>query len=393
MKIAYFSCYRDGTGYSHAGINNILAMKKTGLNVVARPINLTPLKNTGINFDIIEAEKNTLDNIDIVIQHALPHMFEYKGGVKNIGYFDWETTNFNRSTWTQSLNLMDEIWVPSIQNKYACIHSKIKKRIRIIPHSCDINKYNKTIEPLNIPQFKDKCIFYFIGEMTRRKNLSGLIRSYYSAFSGKDNVGLIIKTNIPGKSSEEAKEYIKGFIEEIKNNIHIYSNHHNYPPILIITDYLSEDKLDQIHKLGNIFVSISHGEGGCLPAFDAMGFGNPVIASNWGFFPELLYEQADEYFNLLTQEFKDTGEIDCGWLVPGQLTHCFGMKGGIQEIYTGTEQWFDPNLLELSKIMRNSYYEWQTGLLNKKGIAAKNRIIKFSHENIGHLIKEALEDK
>jgi glycosyltransferase involved in cell wall biosynthesis len=391
MKVAYFSVYRDGTGYSQAAIDNILAMQSAGIKIAARPVSMSNPNKSHIPSTIQEAEKEDLQNIDVVVQHCLPHTFEYKYGVKNIGYFDWETDSFDKSTWAACCNLMDEIWVPSLQNKAAAIKSGVKKPVKVIHHSCNVNKYNDEYEKLNIKQLQNKCIFYFIGEFTRRKNIGNLIRAFYSKFSSKDDVALLIKTNLPGKLGLQSDEYFKEFIEEIKNSIHLYSNKNNYPPVLIISQHIEDKYLNSIHSTGDIFVSASHGEGGCLPAMDAMGFGNPIIVPNWGFFPELCYPQANKYFDKIMQEFKDPGDIDCGWLVNGQMTYCFGMKDSIQELYTGTEQWFDPNIVELSDSMENAYNKWLNNSLNSMQKSAKERINHFSYEMIGNQMKKELE--
>lgn len=390
MKIAYFSVYRDGGGYSQASLDNILCMEKSGLDVVCRPVRLTNPGKITEECKVRHLERKSLQNVDVVIQHCLPHFFERKEGVKNIGVFDWETSDFKKSVWAEKLNQMDEIWVPCIQNKYAAINSGVTKPINIVHHSCDIKKYETNKEKLEMKQLAGKCVFYFIGEFVRRKNIAGLIRAYYAAFASSDNVVLVLKTSMSGMSAQKSSEAVQKMIMDIKHATHIHSDNAKYPPILVITEKLSTEQINKLHMSCNVFVSLSHGEGGNLGAMDAMGFGNPVILTNYGFHPELCYGQAESYWEPDKEMFRYPGEVDCGWLVLGQLTYCFGM-GGLSDIYTGVEKWIDPDMIEAVRVLKQARLEWENGLLAERGRQAKNRIKEFSHEKIGQKIKEILE--
>jgi glycosyltransferase involved in cell wall biosynthesis len=155
--------------------------------------------------------------------------------------------------------------------------------------------------------------------MTRRKNLVAILRAFYSAFSVRDDVALVIKTNVPGKTPDEANDILRQTIEDIKKSLHIYVRHPYYPPVVCITDFLSEQKLDQLHSACDVFVLASHGEAWGIPSHDAMGFGKPVILSNWGSFPELTYAQANKYWEPEIDQFKWPGHIDCGWLINDRI--------------------------------------------------------------------------
>ena len=390
MKIAYIAPYRDGTGYSNQSVQNMLALEAGGFDVVARAISLSQSKNHALAERVEHLENKTTDDVDVVIQHLLHHLFEYKSGVRNIGLFCFETTHFNRSNWPKCCDLMDEIWVPSIPNAQAAKDSNVQVPVKIFPCACDISRFADSPKPLDMSPLKNKCVFYVVGEMIRRKNIVAIIRAFYSAFSLRNDVTLVIKTNIAGKSSDETMNILKGTIDDIKKSVHIYFRHNYYPPIVCITDFLPDKELDQLHVSCDVFVSASHGEAIGLGAFDSMGFGNPVILSNWGSFPELTYVQSPEYWNSETRQFKHPGEIDCGWLVKGQLTPCFGQVDSFPDLYTGDSYWFDPDVGHLIECMKQSYEEWQDGTLHIRGRAAKKRAAEFSYENVGKIAKQLL---
>jgi glycosyltransferase involved in cell wall biosynthesis len=183
---------------------------------------------------------------------------------------------------------------------------------------------------------------------------------------------------------------LKTTISDIKKSLHIYIKHPYYPPVACITDFLPDKKLDQLHVACDIFVSASHGEAWGVTAHDSLGFGNPVILNNWGSSPELTYAQASEYWCPETQSFNWPVEIDCGWLIGGRLTPCFGAVDSFPDLYTGDEYWFDPDIEHMIACMREAYVEWQDGTLARRGIAAKKRAANFSYENVGIIANRLL---
>lgn len=390
MKVAYLSVHRDGTGYANAAIRNMLAMEAGGIDVVARAIRLSQSSNHALAKSVEHLEAKDTDGVDVVFQHILPNMFEYKAGIKNIGFFTWETTHFKRSNWTHCCNIMDEIWVPSIQNAQAVRDSNVTVPIKIFPHSCDTVRFDNKPEPLDIPALKDKCVFYVVGEMTRRKNIIAVLRAFYSAFSLRDDVAIVIKTNVPGKSPDEATCVLRKTIEDIKKSMHIYAERPYYPTTLCITDFLPDAQLDQLHATCDVFVLASHGEAWGIPAHDAMGFGNPAILSNWGAFPELMHSEGSEDWNPKTRKFKWPGDIESGWLIKGQLTPCFGHVDSFPDLYTGDEFWFDPDIEHLITCMRSAYSEWQSGKLESRRLTAKKRAVEFSYAKVGKLANRLL---
>jgi len=101
MKLAYFAQYHNSIKESEVAIDNILAIKSAGINVVCRPINIGLNENliNTTNDEIQQLEQSDLTNTDVIIQHVQPQFFEYKYGVKNIGYIEHITSDFKLSNW------------------------------------------------------------------------------------------------------------------------------------------------------------------------------------------------------------------------------------------------------------------------------------------------------
>src|SRR4051812_40517692 len=98
MKVAYLAPWADASGYSYSAISHILALDSVGVIVVPRSVKMTNT-NGVIPKRIRELQENDLSNVDAVIQHNLPSEFSYKGGIKNIGLFSYETDSFGNSGW------------------------------------------------------------------------------------------------------------------------------------------------------------------------------------------------------------------------------------------------------------------------------------------------------
>lgn len=391
MKVLCTSVFKDGTGYAHAAIENALACEAAGLDVVCRSVTLSPMKGREAAKRIAHLEAKDLRGVDAVIQTSLPHTLEYKGGVRNIGCFAWETTHFRKSSWATFCNMMDEIWTFCLQSRQAILDSGVTVPVKIVPHACDVRRFERRPEPLDIPALRDKMVFYFIGEGTRRKNLPGLLRAYFAAFSARDNVALVIKTNIPGMTPEQGAKHVGEMVADMKKVMRLRADPRLYPPVVVLTRYLSEEMLDRLHATGHCFVMPSHGESWCIPAVDAMGFGNPIIASNWGAFPDMTHVCANSLFSSMTQEFDQT-PIDCGILTPGHLVPCFAPDSGLGDLYTGDERWFDPDLGTLADQMREMYCAWHDkGLWALRQRAAIERAKAFAHEEVAQIIQRALE--
>jgi glycosyltransferase involved in cell wall biosynthesis len=391
MKIAYVNVARDGTGYSVASIKAMRACEQAGMDVVSRPVSLSPMKGGDMYLPVIHLEQKDAQGVSAIVQHILPNFFERKDGVKNIGYFHWETNHFKHSGWAVACNMMDEIWCPSIQQKQAAIDSGVNVPIKIIPCCIDCTQYERSVEPMQLMNDKKRCVFYTVGEYNRRKNFISLVRAYYNAFRKHDNVALVIKTNVPGAKPNEGLEQVIQAINGVKEQSRLSYGADMYPPVILKTNFMPLNEIHSLHAAGDVFVTSTRGEAGCLPAMEAMKFGNPVIASNWGNLPELLYGQAAEYFDSETQEFKHPGSIKTGWLTPGQLVPCFGMHPSSGPKYLGDELWFDVNIPALSRQLRKAYHMWTEDTLKTKGQEAEKRIQDFDLSKIGELMKANLE--
>ena len=243
MKVLFVSNFFDNSGYSEAAIQRALALDSVGVDVVVRNLKLNDIIGQ-VPERILELEQKDDRNCDAVIQYTLPHLMSYnrKAGV-NIGMFDYETNKFNNTSWDDKLNAMDEIWVPNQFLKEACKNSGVTKPTHIIPHACNVEKYQQNLKPLNIPEISGKFVFYNIGEFVRRKNLGAIIKAFHAEFDKDEPVELLIKSSIPRKSKEEAKEILAQFSLEVKKGLKFYNNPLSYKQEVVVVERLKEQDL------------------------------------------------------------------------------------------------------------------------------------------------------
>lgn len=362
-KVCHVSVFEDGTGYAEAGIHTILGLDAAGVNVVGKPIKLAsqyiaPPKR------VQELCNADLDGVDTVIQHFLPHAFSYKGGVENIGYFYCETDNFRASGWQNYLNMMDKIWVSCKENKEACENSGVKVPINIVPIPCDPEKYKVKYEPFGFAQ--GRYIIYTIGDFSSRKNISNLIRCYFETFSTKDHVVLVLKTYVEGTNAQQSREIIEREIQGIKQSLR-KNIANEYPPVILITDYLSKDDIMKLHATGDLFVSLERGAAWNLPAFDAMAMGNQVIVNGWGGQNQFIEHEKN------------------GVLLDYTMSTVHGMVNcPYQNLYTCNEYWAEPYYEDCKDWMKR-YYEHKPSK-NDNSLTIK----RFSYQNSGLNLAEAL---
>ena len=374
MKVLYIGCYRDGTGWGNAATDYILAMDSVGINVVPRPVKLNA-RNPEIPARLIELENRDSRGSDVCIQHVLPHMMDYNGRFeKNIALYATETDLFVKPPWVEKINLMDAAWVINNEMASSSQNCGVNVPIKIIPHATDFSKFERGYKKFELPNSQDSFIFYFIGELNKRKNLEALIKAFHLEFHAVEPVSMVIKTNKYGLSPDECAGEVKSLCDQVKSDLKLYPSLDDYKEDLIITDFLSQEDLYRLHSGCDCFVMPSYGEAWCIPAFDAMGFGKTPICTNVGGMADFLNNGG-------------------GVLVDGRVEPVSGMIDTFVELYTGYERWVSIDILKLMKEMRRIYNmsrdENKEPYKEMKSQGLKSAY-NHSHEEIGTLIKETL---
>ena len=371
-KILFVSPFYDGTGYANAGIATALGLDAAGAQVRCKTVKMCPQV---IKPDprIVELESNNIGYPTHVIQNWLPITFFYVKGAKNIGYFFCETTHFKPSSWQYYLNLMDEVWVSCKENYEACKASGVTKPIKIVPFPYIQRFVNNReqyrqygLERFGNLRKNNRYLFYTIGDYSERKNIKELIRTYFRTFNKSDNVALIVKTYAEGKTSDESRKLVLEDIKSIKQEMRKYSVD-AYPPINLITDYLSVDDIYALHGSCDCYISLEKGAAWNIPAFDAMLFGNYCILNGWGGQNQYIRKNVN------------------GRLLDYTMVPVNGMATCPYDgLYTCHEKWAEPFGFDAEISMEKAYRE------RIKNVDNKLELAKFSPEEAGKVLRNAL---
>lgn len=349
MKVLYISHHKEESGYGRYCREFLKALKTTDLEISSLAIPLGKVSDF-----IDETENNSLENPDIVVQNILPH-FMSKGRIRSIGTAILESEDVQYNYWYQHLNMLDQVIYPHFP-------LKLFKNELSIPTAINLDKYNN-IPKLNIEEANGTFKFYWIGELSKRKNLFGLVKSYYQAFSYSDPVSLIIKAHNSEFDSEKCKRNITELIYTIANGMKLYGNAKDYPRIVVLTDFFDREQLLALHKYCNCFVSSSFGESINYPMLDAMLCNNPVVSTNT--FSTEFYTQYGN-IELVTSDIKE---------------RCFGQVESFPWYQSSLESWNSFNIELFSKKMRKVYE-------NRKEI--NNDLSSLSYSNVGKIIKDTI---
>lgn len=139
--------------------------------------------------------------------------------------------------------------------------------------------------------------FLHVSSCFPRKGVDVLLKAYGQAFTGRDDVSLIIKTF----ANPHNKVY--RWLEEAKRD------HPDYPEVIIIEGDITDAQLKQLYAGCHALVAPSRAEGFGLPMAEAMLMGLPVITTAWGgqldfctpetaWLVDYTYVAADTHFNL-----------------------------------------------------------------------------------------------
>jgi len=280
MKIAYLGPVFDSTGYSKAIIESVLALDEIGVDVAVRSVKMTNTSGE-VPQRIKELSKNNLQGVDCVIQHNLPSEFVYSSKCQQIGRWDYETSNFKNANWCDNLRLMDKLIVSATFAKTAVKNTdpSLDEKTYVCPHAIDTSKFDKQYDLMDFG-FKNKPLkFYTVAEFGMRKNLPATIAAYYSSFCSDDSVLLVIKSHISGG---DVTKMIEDICNDLKRTMHKFNDPNLYPPIAVIGSYLSDDKINSLHKSCDVFVSSSRGEAFCtLPSAEIKTIGGTKPISSF----------------------------------------------------------------------------------------------------------------
>jgi glycosyltransferase involved in cell wall biosynthesis len=326
MIIKYISNYRDGTGWSKAGINNMLALDNAGVKVIpslVRYQDRNDLNSIPYRIEELEKENAGINKYDVVIQHVLPINYTYESNdIKQIGFFEMETLSLENTFWIKKIKLMDSVGVANRISRISL--SKYNIKTSILPHFFDFDSVFNSKQVVNIQELNNSFNFLFVGEMIKRKNIEVLLQAFHSEFENHENVNLVIKTNNPS---------VNNFCLDVKKRLKLKLKYKNE---IIITQRLTDEKLYSVMRQCHVGIMPSYGEAWSYGIIEGMTLGLPAIYTDG--------IGIEDYCN-----------DSCGFAVKSRDVNCYAATDTFKDLYTGKDTWKEIDLIDLRYKMRNIF--------------------------------------
>lgn len=234
-----------------------------------------------------------------------------------------------------------------------------REKMAIVPHGVDTVAFNPNIPPFKL-QTEKKVKFLLNAIPHARKLHDRVFKAYCDAFTGDDDVCLVLKTKFLVPNDPVRKPFEVNVKEMLEKEL---GKRKNPPEVEVINDIFIDD-IGSLYTACDCVVGMSSCEGWWLPGIEAMACGSLVIAPRHG--GQL------EFLNDSNSLLVDTGEM----LAP--LTHQYWQPH--PKAVVG-----DPDTRHCTELMRRVYDNLDAEKARVRD-AAKATVEKLSWENAAKMI-------
>ena len=237
---------------------------------------------------------NNKGQFDASLQVTIPSEWE-RLAPYNVGYTAGIETTKLSPKWVESSFIVDKIIVPS-EHSRAVFETTSWTGRDPRTNQEHVVSCQKPVEVVNFPvkscktdeiniEFSSSFNFLAVAQWGPRKNLESTIHWFVQEFEGKEDVGLVLKTQLVKNciiDRDHCKARLKQLLEQYPNR---------KCKVYLLHGTMSEGEMNALYTHPKIkaIVSTTHGEGFGLPLFEAAYNGLPVIAPNWSGQKDFLY--------------------------------------------------------------------------------------------------------
>lgn len=398
MLIRYYGPVGIPSGYGYAANETCMAILSAGLDLEIQTynpnpdgtINQLPARYAPLVPCIRSDGDPPTPDPDIVIVHTLPRdcarvlavaqIRDLYPRAKCVAYTTWETAAPIPEPLAQGLRAFDQVWVPSRETwRTVATDGPDANSVYMVPHAFDESLDTAQEAPAAGPR---PYRFYYVGAWTRRKNPEGVIQAYLRAFRLGDDVELVVQA--AGARHEACLLAMVAATGMPPSYL---------PKVVFDSERIADAALRALHARCDCFVTASRGEAWNLPAFDAMLARRHIISpedlgstdylrdtSAW-LYRSRLVPAGGEAFLLPPPPAPQT--LDASLTAPYQPS----VKAVGTDI-TVNDDWWEPDIADLSLRMRRAYAERVTGLAVHYDPATR-----YGRRAVGALIRRLLETK
>jgi glycosyltransferase involved in cell wall biosynthesis len=202
---------------------------------------------------------------DVVIRQMFPpRVIDTPGGI-TCEYFGWEESRIPEAMAEDFNRYLDGLGVTSNFVRDVLRASGVDIPIRVVGNGVEAPDTSARVEA---PELADLRGFTFlhISSAFPRKGVDALLEAYFSAFDGRSDVTLLLKT-FPNPHNG---------VREILDRLR--SHHPSPPDVRWIDRDLGDDEIGGLYGLADCYVHAARGEGFGLPVAEAMAAEVPVIS-------------------------------------------------------------------------------------------------------------------
>jgi len=193
----------------------------------------------------------------------------------------WERDRVDKGIVTQ-LSRCGQVWVPCLQNASMLVESGVPAGlIAVTPHPYDPD--SPLCKLTNRQPIRERRFYSISGAWQPRKGYHELLGAFLRAFKPDDAVRLTLKYN-PSEWEDypSPQQSLQHWLADDRVVLNGWDMTNLVGKLQMIEGRLKPSEITKLHFDNNIYVSSSHGEAWCLPAFDAKVAGNRLVHVPYG---------------------------------------------------------------------------------------------------------------